>query len=168
MKNYHLDVKRESAGEVEGLDWSSIMACPICHDLYNHFREFRTIDSEDDYKAAWGGRGDLQILTFNCESGHEWELCIGFHKGYNYIFCRAEQITESVNYREYIVSQEWKEKADAAKERAGYRCQVCNSPDNLNAHHRTYENLGHEKPEDLFVLCQNCHEIFYINGKLEK
>ncbi len=73
-----------------------------------------------------------------------------------------------VDYYEYIKSAEWKEKSDAAKERAGYRCQVCNSPDNLNTHHRTYANLGHEPPEDLFVLCHDCHELFSKNGKLAK
>jgi phosphoserine aminotransferase len=65
-----------------------------------------------------------------------------------------------VNYSEYIQSPAWKRKATAAKKRAGNRCQVCNGKKRLEAHHRTYDNLGHEKPEDITVLCHDCHELF--------
>jgi 5-methylcytosine-specific restriction endonuclease McrA len=64
-----------------------------------------------------------------------------------------------VDYQAYIHSPEWKAKSLDAKERAGYRCQVCNSPDRLETHHRTYVNLGHEKPEDLTVLCHKHHDM---------
>lgn len=76
---------------------------------------------------------------------------------------------EGVNYYEYIQSPEWREKAEAAKERAGQRCQVCyKSRDEitLDAHHRTYERLGDELPEDITVLCRNCHSLYEENRKL--
>jgi hypothetical protein len=70
-----------------------------------------------------------------------------------------------VNYYEYIASPAWKRKANAAKEAAGYRCQVCNKgKDNgaqLDAHHRTYERLGNECPEDITVLCHKCHGLYH-------
>lgn len=78
---------------------------------------------------------------------------------------------ESIDYYEYIKSPEWKLKADAAKERAGYRCQICNRPNteiSLNAHHRTYERLGNETPEDITVLCRDCHELYELNRKSKK
>lgn len=65
-----------------------------------------------------------------------------------------------MHYSEYIKSHEWKERAMAAIMRAGYRCQVCNSGNDLEVHHRTYENLGHELPGDLTVLCHQCHELY--------
>jgi len=65
------------------------------------------------------------------------------------------------DYFEYIQSPSWKRRADAAKKRAGYRCQVCNSPDRLEAHHRTYERLGHERPDDITVLCAKHHRQFH-------
>jgi hypothetical protein len=74
-----------------------------------------------------------------------------------------------VDYYAYIVSPAWGHKAEAAKERAGFRCQVCNrSRDEgarLDAHHRTYERLGHERPEDITVLCGNCHELYETNKR---
>lgn len=71
-----------------------------------------------------------------------------------------------VDYYEYIKSPAWKAKAAAAKKRAGYRCQVCNRHKKevrLEAHHRTYERLGNERPEDITVLCRDCHELYEAN-----
>jgi hypothetical protein len=61
-------------------------------------------------------------------------------------------------YAEYLRSPHWIKVRDAALKRAGHRCQTCNSDQNLDVHHRTYENLGHEFPMDLTVLCRSCHE----------
>lgn len=76
-----------------------------------------------------------------------------------------------VNYHEYIQSEAWKARADAAKRRAGYRCQICNrhaSQVTLNAHHRTYERLGHENSDDITVLCRDCHALYERHKKLPK
>ena len=69
-------------------------------------------------------------------------------------------------YQGYIRSAAWREKANAAKKRAGYRCQVCNSKTDLQAHHRTYERLYREKAGDITVLCAKCHKLFSDNGRL--
>lgn len=65
-----------------------------------------------------------------------------------------------MNYYEYIQSAEWQARANEAKRRALYRCQICNSPNNLIAHHRTYNRLGKERPEDITILCSSCHDLF--------
>lgn len=36
-------------------------------------------------------------------------------------------------------------------------CERCGGIYKLNVHHKTYEHLGHEKLEDLEVLCRECH-----------
>jgi len=69
-----------------------------------------------------------------------------------------------VNYHTYIKSLEWKERAGAAKEKAAWRCQLCNRHKDeitLHAHHRTYDRLGEELPEDITVLCADCHAKFH-------
>lgn len=71
----------------------------------------------------------------------------------------------TLDYHGYIQSPEWKEKAEAAKKRAGYRCQICNRRGKLEAHHRTYERLGQELPEDITVLCDRCHGLY--SGEME-
>lgn len=64
-------------------------------------------------------------------------------------------------YRAYLSTRHWTDKATAAKERAGNRCQLCNCRDNLAAHHRTYERRGNEADADLTVLCIDCHGRFH-------
>lgn len=74
-----------------------------------------------------------------------------------------------LDYYTYIRSSEWKQKAAAAKKRAGNRCQVCNRGRKdgvrLDAHHRTYERLGNERPGDITVLCRDCHELYEANKR---
>jgi len=69
-------------------------------------------------------------------------------------------------YYAYIRSEFWKIKASAAKLYAGGRCQVCNSKEDLNAHHRTYERLGREEYIDITVLCRSCHSLFHEHRNL--
>lgn len=79
-------------------------------------------------------------------------------------FDLVEEFEPTINYKSYIQSKEWKKKAKAAKERAGWRCQLCNNDGALHAHHRTYEHLGAEKDEDITVLCAECHSKFHNIG----
>ena len=66
-------------------------------------------------------------------------------------------------YQDYLKSPEWISVSTLVKKRAGYKCQVCNSPHDLQAHHRTYENRGNEinHLDDLICLCRRCHNIFH-------
>jgi 5-methylcytosine-specific restriction endonuclease McrA len=73
-----------------------------------------------------------------------------------------------VNYKEYIRSKSWQKIAMEAKRRVKYRCQLCNRHQSelpLHAHHRTYENLGRELPEDITVLCEECHKTHHDNDR---
>lgn len=70
-------------------------------------------------------------------------------------------------YREvYLRSDHWAEQRKMALDRAGHRCQTCNSGHKLDVHHRTYERLGSEHPSDLTVLCRRCHDLFHGNSKV--
>lgn len=71
--------------------------------------------------------------------------------------------TSTERYEDYRQTDYWKRVADATKAKAGYRCQVCNSPHDLAAHHRTYEHRGREIEhiEDMTCLCRRCHGIFH-------
>ena len=73
---------------------------------------------------------------------------------------------DTMPYTKYLETPEWKSKSAKAKRYAGFRCQLCNSNENLVSHHRTYERRGHELLGDLTVLCQDCHDIFNYNRTL--
>jgi len=71
---------------------------------------------------------------------------------------------KAINYSEYIQSPEWAERSNLAKERVGFKCQLCNKEGDqttLHAHHRTYERLGHEHYTDITILCAECHAKFH-------
>lgn len=70
---------------------------------------------------------------------------------------------DSMKYQTYLQTDYWKAVAQAVKKRAGYRCQICNSQHDLQAHHRCYDNRGRELQhlDDLTCLCRRCHAIFH-------
>lgn len=65
------------------------------------------------------------------------------------------------DYKAYLASVEWAQRAEAAKDKADGLCVVCLSAEKLEVHHRTYERVGRERDEDLAVLCGRCHGKFH-------
>jgi len=59
----------------------------------------------------------------------------------------------------HYTSTYWREIREQCLARDGYRCRLCNSPDDLQAHHRTYERFGREELHDLTTLCASCHDV---------
>lgn len=162
----------------EDLSWGHKVCCPICGKFGQQRGEPKVYRNEKDEKAI----GDIVKITIvggECE--HVWEIGIGFRAGNTFLFLLvaeddyyeslfANVREDTINYYEYFRSEEWREMADAAKERVGYRCQVCNAEQGdgviLDAHHRTYERLGHELIEDITVLCRDCHGLYEHNKKI--
>jgi hypothetical protein len=63
-------------------------------------------------------------------------------------------------------SAKWQAKRAARLELAGHRCEVCNSPHEIQVHHRTYERWGNELVSDLLALCRTCHCLFHAGGRI--
>ncbi len=81
--------------------------------------------------------------------------------------CAEKEVDlKTIPYPEYLKTYHWAQTRDAALERAGHRCQVCNKTKSLNVHHRTYARRGNERPDDLTVLCRRCHELFHSGGRM--
>src|SRR5215471_10992451 len=43
--------------------------------------------------------------------------------------------------------------------RDGWRCVLCDSSDDLECHHRTYERKAKEELRDCTTLCRGCHDL---------
>lgn len=178
-------------------DGEWLVHCPHCNfDYSSHVGvlEFRRLDEAGDcvedgqtYMSAPGRsdwvptsqnpsprRGGV-VIVFEGECGHVWELLLSQHKGQTFInvgriYDREELLKPNLAtmpYAEYLKTEHWQQQREAAKERAGHRCQLCNSGERLEVHHRTYERRGAEEPGDLIVLCHGCHEKFHdvLDGK---
>lgn len=74
----------------------------------------------------------------------------------------------NAKYSDYLKSAYWQAVSKVVKAKARYRCQVCDSPHDLNAHHRTYAHRGSELDhlDDLVCLCRRCHETFHGKDKV--
>lgn len=166
-----------------------VMLCPFCDDNNVHHQSVTVYerDSEDgesvylysgDQSPAWrdcsqnyanpSDRRNGLGIKFWCESGHEWVMYLAQHKGethitYEFLKLAGDAETElsTMPYAQYLKTEHWQNVRKAALERADYRCQACNEPDNLHVHHRTYENRGCERDSDVTVLCKSCHERFH-------
>jgi hypothetical protein len=75
------------------------LACPTCEIQYGLMGDPERLSYKDGGAAKWSGYGDLVVLPVRCDEGHEWELCIGFHKGTLTTFQRARQHGKKV-YRD--------------------------------------------------------------------
>jgi hypothetical protein len=73
----------------------------------------------------------------------------------------GNNIYSSMPYREYLQTAHWRGVREYALMRADYRCQLCNSPESLQVHHRTYDRRGRENYRDVVALCRNCHARFH-------
>lgn len=80
---------------------------------------------------------------------------------YNDFIDSYKKESKKLEYQEYLNSPHWKETRLKALKRAGNRCQLCSSTKDLNVHHNTYKNKGHEDLNDLVVLCRKCHAKFH-------
>lgn len=68
-------------------------------------------------------------------------------------------------YETYLLGEHWHDFSYRIKKERG-RCEVCGIDNaeaykryrqGLNVHHKTYKNIGNEKPEDVVALCYQCH-----------
>jgi hypothetical protein len=65
-------------------------------------------------------------------------------------------------YQKYLMSTEWQHRKSWVLNYWGNRCLICNSPDNLEVHHRTYERVGEELFTDLIPLCSRHHSQLHL------
>ena len=66
---------------------------------------------------------------------------------------------ERKDYKEYLKSQDWKDKRKAKLIEADHKCFICNSSVRLEVHHLVYKNFFDVLPNDLVVLCYRCHKL---------
>jgi len=67
-------------------------------------------------------------------------------------------------YKKYLKSPHWfKLRQIYIYDNPNVKCSKCGSVENLNLHHLNYNNLWHERPSDLAVLCELCH--YYAHFK---
>lgn len=59
-------------------------------------------------------------------------------------------------HREYLGSDHWKAFAAEIRSIRRWKCEVRRSHGWI-VHHRHYNTWGHERPEDVMLVCDRCH-----------
>jgi 5-methylcytosine-specific restriction endonuclease McrA len=83
------------------------------------------------------------------------ELVIESAKGYHFFNGRNDFPDR---YDQHISSPQWKNLKRKVIEQRGNRCERCGRESaSLELHHVHYRSLGSEQPEDVELLCRECH-----------
>jgi 5-methylcytosine-specific restriction endonuclease McrA len=104
-----------------------------------------------------------QLLAY-CQDCNCYIRCVRNNKRYRRLLKDPQPSHPSwVDYNSYLKSTEWQQQRRKALSYAENRCQICNHQGKaaLHVHHRSYERIGNENPEDLTVLCSRCHALFH-------
>ena len=64
-------------------------------------------------------------------------------------------------YAAYLASPKWKRTRKKTIKERGLTCEYCGSTRSIEVHHLNYDHIGFEWPEDLLVLCRNCHKTMH-------
>lgn len=155
----------------------------ICYDIVESRQMYRALIDLGFYQFVkrYTGR-DYQWIVNQCNNFSTRKPCekcgcpVYFlpENEPRYILCEnCRQLLPTLHelktmpYVDYLRSDHWKRTRKDALERVNYRCQLCNKEGSLHVHHRTYERRGEERPEDLTVLCADCHKMFHDNRRLQ-
>jgi 5-methylcytosine-specific restriction endonuclease McrA len=65
------------------------------------------------------------------------------------------------DYQEYLNTPEWQAMREFINDRYNKRCALCGSKSDLMVHHKSYERKGYEDPDDLILICGDCHRKFH-------
>ena len=145
-----LGIKQQFICNYEGIiKPKTILRCQVCGDEFEY--EINSL-SDNTHKGIY--------TCYVCEKKKD------DNERMKYLQHTEEALDEKdslcdMPYSDYLQTDHWQNIRKEALRRAGYRCQVCNCGGLLDVHHRTYENKGYERWNDVIVLCRNCHQVFH-------
>ena len=82
-----------------------------------------------------------------------------------------EHDIEDLKYKEYLNSGEWKKLRKDKIEQANGICGKCKNPLGRkvpHCHHTTYDNFGHEDPDDTSIIHERCHRFEHRNKLIKE
>lgn len=125
---------------------------------------YRNRRPQPPYNPEREPRPETGVLVFYDVPPDEWATT---PRGIDFAGWSAETTTAAARveelrqmpYGDYLQTPEWFHLRRLVLERAGRACERCGKTEcEWNVHHLTYERRGHERLEDLVLLCRHCHE----------
>jgi 5-methylcytosine-specific restriction endonuclease McrA len=131
---------------------------------YEAFSVFAHLAQQEEFDFNKGAQTAFVNMSFRVRSvvgkeGCRWLIEI--------IQTKTSKVIFAPTYQEYLKSDYWQTLREKAIEANGKECVLCGNSNDLNIHHRRYDNLGVQEKEihDLTILCQSCHEEFHKKAK---
>ena len=131
------------------------------------------ISNEENEKILFDQKADshIRFLQAFLDPESEWKKGLPFNekwKNLTYHFHDRELTYEHIRemkYQDFLKTPYWKAISEKKKRQANWKCELCNSQQGLQTHHKTYENHGSElyNLQDLIVLCHKCHDKFHTD-----
>lgn len=93
-------------------------------------------------------------------------------KMYGYVCDKCEEYFEQLydnigcNYRKYLRTEHWVEFSTQQKQNSP-NCEKCGDSTQLHCHHKHYQTLFRERPQDVAILCKSCHQREYDEDQKE-
>jgi hypothetical protein len=132
-----------------------------------------SLDPDDERVESHDEAADLLIARLNSGTALfrlsgvpnvDWDRYPDDYEAQAAFEARGEAL-KTMPYGEYLRTSEWSERRRGALRRADYSCEACGGHGSgLHVHHRTYDRRGEEKPDDLIVLCEDCHLAVHTSG----
>lgn len=174
---YLVEIKRYCCGTTEHLPTSKagllrwikgdVPNCSRCYDFTtNRFGESQASKAA---RLKWESERPIRTERFV----QEWltpNLIPSWKNPYSKLsndcfYCDSSSIgayIKSMNYRLFLKTPYWKAVAYKIKKKADFRCNICNSSENISCHHRNYSLHGFEHTcaglSDLTCICDSCHK----------
>jgi len=74
--------------------------------------------------------------------------------------------------RNYYQTPHWKQFREKILLERNFKCETCGvrhpkATRKLEVHHKHYESVGKENPEDVLCLCRRCHRLIHKLAKIQ-
>ncbi len=117
------------------------------------------------HKKSHFNLDELQFFDETIETSYHERLMKAreeFSKTHERIVIEQKKANNSWNieqwYYGYLESEMWRRKREFILKRSNGKCERCGKKANY-VHHKTYERVGYEQPEDLMAVCKSCHGL---------
>lgn len=142
--------------------------CPSCSEKWKRKQEEEQRLASENYKKGLLERTNSYIEKY-VNPNNSWNTGVknyvkiqSLHKDVDWDYIK--NYICDMDYHDFLETPYWKAIAEKVKYKANFRCQICNSNERLNVHHRSYKNHGDELHHmgDLICICKDCHEKHHL------
>lgn len=137
--------------------------CSVCYDKIKTEKESIIKLEENKEKIIY--EDAVKFYIENYLSTEKYWVHNKMNENFKYIKtrpCYDERVTDHIkemDYYDFLNTPYWKAVAWKVKKNASFKCQMCGSTEELNAHHPEYSIRGEEvtRIKELICVCKSCH-----------